>query len=162
MSAEPEPNLKYGHPDSAEEVAKRARILEDAKRRERDDWLQLYRIGQRCIEIADKLWGQRLADASAAQQTLSEQMRDRQSADPLGPVHHEIPVPLFTQRDRAQFIKEVAATLLISADRRNLSVHFPKEKPCAPEESQAPQGSGIEAASGTSEETVEPETTPVP
>ena len=62
-----------------------------------------------------------------------------------------IPVPLFTPRDRLQFLKETAATLLISADRRNLNVRFPKEEPDAPQEPEAPEGAAVEAASGTDE-----------
>jgi hypothetical protein len=70
----------------------------------------------------------------------------------------EIPVPLFTPRDRAQLIKEAAARLLICADRRGLGVRYPKERPDAPEETQASPEPGIEAASGAAEEAVEQET----
>jgi hypothetical protein len=166
-----EPDLKYMHPDSeefkeaearrlAEEQAERARRDEQSRRRERADWLQLYRIYERCVEIAEVVWGAKLETASAQQQTLAEQMRDRMIQDPSwpGPIHHEIPVPLFTPRDRIQFIKEVAVSLNISAEHKGLTVLFPKEKPGAPEESQTSSGPGIEAASGTSEETVESET----
>lgn len=57
-----------------------------------------------------------------------------------------IPTPLFTPRDRQQFVKEVAATLLISADRRQLNVRFPKEKPTATpsETTNGEAGSGVD------------------
>jgi hypothetical protein len=54
-----------------------------------------------------------------------------------------IPVPLFTPRDRLQFLKEFATTLLISADRRNL--------PVTREAKRAEQEAPSEAASGDGE-----------
>ncbi len=49
---------------------------------------------------------------------------DRSPVFVPGPVHvetREIVVPLFTPRDRVQFIKEAAVTLLIEAGRRQLA-----------------------------------------
>jgi hypothetical protein len=142
---------------------KEARRIAIEKGVERSEWLNLWRTYERCVEIAELVWGSRLKGDAAAQQALAETMRDRKAIFTMdggecATVGFEIPVPLFTPRDRAQLIKEAAATLLISADRRGLSVRYPKERPDAPEETQAPPEPGIEAASGASEGEMEPET----
>lgn len=169
MSAEP--NLKYGHPESDEAKQKAAERLAHEKGIERRAWLTLWRTYERCVEISERVWTAKLEKASAQQQELAIQMRAHRINEPVPPsvVEREItgylieqrdgsiPVPLFTPRDRVQFVKEVAATLLISADRQNLHVYFPKDKPDAGTEPQAGDGSGTEAASGTSEESLDTE-----
>lgn len=116
--------------ESADE--KRARTLKAAKDREREDWRQLYRRYSRCVDIATGIWMSRLEIAAAQQQALAEQMRDREV---IGQEvrRSEIPVPLFTPRDRWQFIKEVATALNITAERAGLTVRFPKEPVTEPE-----------------------------
>lgn len=100
----------------------------EAVQRERRAWAELYHTYDRCVVIAESLWDKRLDDATAQQQALTEAMRDRMVEFPYMGVgdlrHSEILVPLFTPRDRLQFIKEVAATLLISADRKNLTALY--------------------------------------
>ena len=126
---------------------------------ERLAWWKLRAVYERCIAIAEQVWEERLDTAQCVQQNLAEEMRDRtrtQSADtglpserqPLYRASVEIPVPLFTPRDRQQFIKEVATTLLIEANRRGLNA-TPEPKP---EQETAP-----EAASGTDEASVDAE-----
>jgi len=168
------PNLKYMHPDSEEARAKKIAEDKHYAALERAEWLQLWRIYERCVDIAHKVWDAKLETASAQQQTLAEQMRDR--TKPMTyttgiPIPHmvsdcSIPVPLFTPRDRLQFIKEVAVNLTISAGQRGLSIRFPKEWTAkevasAETESEAPSESGVEAASGTAEEALDTEASQV-
>lgn len=168
MSAEPNP--KYGHPDSAEEKEKRAAAERHMAAVERNEWLQLWRIYERCVDIAHKVWDAKLDAASAQQQTLAEQMRDRAvmriadgPADDATLTEEEraIAVPLFTPRDRLQFIKEVAVNLTISAGQRGLSIRFPKEWTPKDAETKHEAGNGAEAASGTSEEALDTEASQV-
>lgn len=119
---------------------------DEARKLERQRWAELYHIYERCVEISETIWGERLDAAQATQQGIAETMRDRireRTSDIVSGFDGSIPVPLFTPRDRQQFVKEVAATLLISADRRNLTVQFPEEP--------APASDGVEAASGVDE-----------
>jgi len=187
---------KYMASGSPEAIEAAAQKMAHERGIERAEWANLWRIYERCVEISELVWTERLDAAQGVQQRLAEEMRDRGYESPAiaaarrrfmdalrggaTPVSEaqasyvaalsdpnnfphggtldagEIPVPLFTPRDRAQFVKEVAATLLISADRRNLSVRFPKEKPTdAPTQPEANEG--IEAASGTSETDMEQE-----
>lgn len=121
--------------------------LEHAKGVERNAWLTLWRTYERCVEISERVWEKKLDAAQLQQAELAGGMHRRES---------EIQVPSFTPRDRAQFVKEVAATLLISADRRQLNVRFPKEKPTDVEtKPEAENGTSIEAASGTAEEAMD-------
>lgn len=122
---------------------------------ERLEWWRLRAVYERCVAIAEQVWEDRLDAAQIIQQTLAEQMRDRGLTETvIGPAGEhvscaaEIPVPLFTPRDREQFIKEVATTLLIEANRRGLNA-TPEPKP---ETETAP-----EAASGTDESSVDAE-----
>ena len=144
---------------SPEELEKRAELERTQRAEERAAWANLYHVYTRCVEIAEKVWEGKLAVAKMDQQVLAEMMRDRVTGDHSGAVsrdvHSEIPVPLFTPRDRMQFIKEVGATLLISADKRNLMVRFPKEVSDAETKSEAPQEPGIQAASGPAEGTLD-------
>ena len=95
---------------------------------ERLRWWELEEAARRCIAISEHLWDERLTAAVSAQRQLAETMRDRTShgtrAD--GVTKYEIdrgvPVPLFTPRDRLQFLKEFATTLLISARQQQLPV----------------------------------------
>lgn len=130
---------------NAEQVARQKRV--EAKVEERRRWAELQRTYERCIVIADDVWSERLDAAQVAQQNLTLEMRDRwNDAEELP---GEITVPLFTPRDRQQFIKEVATTLLIEANRRNLTV-TPEVKD-APSKSPEGEGAAPEAASGTDE-----------
>lgn len=176
MSAEPDMTATSAELD---EIARKYELEAGIRRSvergiERAAWASLWRSYERCVEIAELVWSSRLDGDMKAQQALAIEMRDRElrfrvegsdftMTDEAATVlasrlDASIPVPLFTPRDRAQFIKEAAATLLISADRKNLSVRFPKEKPDAPEEQEAASQPGVEAASGTSEGEMEPET----
>ena len=122
----------------------------EALLRERRAWAELYHIYDRCVAIAETVWDERLDSAQGVQHTLAEQMRERGARrydDPNGEPRVteglSIPVPLFTPRDRLQFLKEVAATLLISADRRNLTALYKDAigEPQTPEpDSPAPAG----------------------
>src|SRR2546421_10989831 len=95
---------------------------------ERLRWWELEEAARRCIAISEHLWDERLAAAIAAQRQLAETLRDRTSqgtrAD--GVTKYEIdrgvPTPVFTPRDRLQFLKEFATTLLISARQQQLPV----------------------------------------
>jgi hypothetical protein len=89
---------------------------------ERRKWRELRDTYERCVLIAKQVWSAELTEAEIEQKILAEQMRDRlPCAGAVIPGQNaEIPTPLFTPRDRLQFLKEVATTLLISADRRNL------------------------------------------
>ena len=135
---------------NAQDVAAQKR--DEAATMERSRWRELYGMYERCVEISETIWGERLDAAQEVQQGIAERMRDRGMQIPgnapfaahVNP-HGEIPVPLFTPRDRQQFVKEVAATLLISADRRNLTVQFPKEPPT---ESQPEAASGADEGPG--------------
>lgn len=129
---------------SAEERDRQERIK--ARIAERARWAEFQRIYDRCVAIADATWSDRLDSAQLVQNDLAEGMRDRRRD---GVVPAEIPVPLFTPRDREQFIKEVAATLLISADRRNLTA-LPEPKDAETKPSEGPEAAP-EAASGTDE-----------
>jgi len=147
---------------SPEEMEKRAELERTQRAEERAAWANLYHVYTRCVEIAEKVWEGKLAVAKLDQQQLAETMRDRSAQialtvpeNALDVVDASIPVPLFTPRDRMQFIKEVGATLLISADKRNLMVRFPKEVSDAETKSEAPQEPGIQAASGPAEGTLD-------
>jgi hypothetical protein len=111
----------------------------DAIKEERRRWRELRNTYERCVAISEQIWSPKLEAAAAQQQTLAEQMRDRpikmtieepgtwsdeQIAAVLSRCDSSIPVPLFTPRDRLQFLKEAAVALLISADRRNLTSHY--------------------------------------
>jgi len=144
---------------SPEEMEKRAELERTQRAEERAAWANLYHVYTRCVEIAEKVWEGKLAVAKLDQQQLAETMRDRSAQialtvpeNTLDVVDASIPVPLFTPRDRMQFIKEVGATLLISADKRNLMVRFPKERlPDAEAKPEAPEGLTVEATPGVVE-----------
>jgi len=130
---------------SADEIAAReaARAHEKAARRiaeERRVWWQLEEAARRCIAISEHLWDERLTAAVGAQRHLAETMRDRTSqgtrAD--GVTKYEIdrgvPVPLFTPRDRLEFLARFATTLLISARQQQLPVTAEAMRNAPPEE----------------------------
>lgn len=122
---------------NAEQVAETQRLAREAQANhhrgvERAAWAELFHTYERCVEIAERVWKARIEDASAQQHALAAQMRDRPTSNHVDAAMGRItdagiPVPLFTPRDRQQFVKEVAATLLIGADRRNLTVLYPRE-----------------------------------
>jgi hypothetical protein len=119
---------------------------------ERARWIELRDIYARCIAIAELLWDERLIEAALKQQQLAETMRDRsltvetqteRMVDPryavkgqpptmtipgASTVGREIPVPLFTPRDRLEFLGREAAKLLIYAERRNFTVTPSEQK----------------------------------
>jgi len=147
-----------GSPEALE-AARLERIKVKVEDRRR--WWELRAVYERCVAIAEQVWSDRLDAAQMAQQKLAEEMRDRAAVTvientdnaPAGKVwdtptprseifDRGIPVPLFTPRDRQQFVKEVATTLLIEANRRGLNA-TPEPKEDTPP--------AVEAASGTDE-----------
>lgn len=96
-------------------------------------WKALAATYAQCVELAIQQWDGLIGLASMAQQKMAEDMRDRCTsvavhADaPPTPFDRAIPVPLFTHRDRLQFLKEVSVTLLIEASKRGLSVTEPED-----------------------------------
>jgi len=100
-------------------------------------WKALAATYAQCVDVAIEQWDGMIGLASAAQQKLAEEMRDRKNAHgefPLSdgtlveiPVPREIHVSVFTPRDRLQFLKEVSVTLLIEASKRGLSVTEPED-----------------------------------
>lgn len=151
--------------EQAEERQRRAELEATRRRveaaRERTDWAELKHIYERCVAIAEKVWTAKLDTAAAQQQALAEAMRDRggiwyqdANAEPRVIEGQEIHVPLFTPRDRLQFLKEASVSLLISADRRNLTALYKDTNGEAElaQAQEAPAGaSPVEAASGTAE-----------
>lgn len=137
--------MSEGSPEAIEAEQKK-RVAQKLEERRR--WWELRAVYERCVAIADQVWNERLAVAQIAQEAIAQGMRDRGSEGNAGGLG--IPVPLFTPRDREQFIKEVATTLLIEANRRGLNA-TPEPKP-----QEAP---AIEAASGTDEGLLDQEAT---
>jgi hypothetical protein len=102
-------------------------------------WAALAKTYEECARLAAHVWDDQLAAAMTAQQTLAETMRDRagmtvvtgrdevENAITSEFYPRDIPVPLFTPRDRLQFLKEVSVTLLIEASKRGLSVTEPED-----------------------------------
>ena len=144
--------MKYGYPDSdeAKEAARLERIK--VKVEERRRWTEAREVYERSLKVMEQVWGDRLDAAQLTQQQLAEEKRDRKPArevfteqgallatvrDPA-----EIPVPLFTPRDRVQFLKEATVAFLIFGEKRGLSA-TPEPKEDAP--------TAVEAASGTDE-----------
>lgn len=121
---------------------------------ERRAWAEYQRTYERCKAIAEAVWQKDLDDASAQQQALAEAMRDRTSgpADPavlmFAPREASIHAPLFTPRDRLQFLKEATTNLMIGTERRGLTV-TPEVKDVETEK--APEAQPVEAASGADE-----------
>lgn len=118
------------------EAAKREQAIAIERRR----WWELEETYRRCVAIADTIWRSRLVDAAAEQDALAIEMRNliakgKRATGAEYEIDKGIPVPLLTPRDQLQFVKEVAATLLISTDRRNLPVtpEANREKTQAPE-----------------------------
>jgi len=164
MSAEPEQaNRKYMHPDSEEAKAKIAAVERHAASVERSEWLQFWRIYERCVDIAHKVWDAKIEDATAQQRELAKSMRDRLHPYIPGPgmgerVDAGIPVPLFTPRDRLQFLKEVSAHLNIEAGHRGLHIRFPKDWVAhAPTQPEGDSPAGPEGSSDTPEEALDAE-----
>jgi len=113
----------------------------------------------------EQVWGDRLDAAQMMQQELAEEMRDRVGgshwADAVDTDGNkipgmmrmvseggEIPTPLFTPRDRVQFLKEATVAFLIFGEKRGLSA-TPEPKEDTPP--------AIEAASGTDEASLDAE-----
>ena len=137
----------------------------EAALRERRAWAELYHSYDRCVVIAESVWDERLNEAQEAQQVVAERMRDR-TIDPIDrsvfpgtttflsdPREASIHVPLFTPRDRLQFIKEVATTLFIEAGtrNRNLTASYKEPQPDAKTQQADEAGPVVEAASGADE-----------
>lgn len=91
-------------------------------------WTELSATYQQCLQVAIETWGTHIGLASMAQQRLAEEMRDRR-IDVGEPeritLPHDIPVPLFTPRDRLQFLKEATTAIFIEAGKRGLNVTTP-------------------------------------
>lgn len=151
-----EPNVKYMHPESQEYAdAERDRLAAVAAKRanevahERRKWREARAIYEQTLQLVEQIWGDRLNAAQLKQQNLAEEMRDRRvplSASDPGDLEgalwgREIPVPLFTPRDRLQFLKEATTAFLIFGEKRGLQA-LPKDLPAEQQE----------AGSGTSEE----------
>lgn len=146
-----------------EDDEKRARIAAEQERirrgyaaQERADWAEMQHVYERCVAIAEKVWQEKIDTASAQQQTLAEQMRDRVWPTSYGVYPREIPVPLFTPRDRVQFVKEVATTLFIEAGSRNRNLTAKYKDPNGETELAATEKAvthevPVEAASGADE-----------
>lgn len=120
------------------------------KLEERRRWAEYDRTYRRCLAIAEDVWAERLDAAQQAQQKLAEEMRDRQrprGIDVLDAV--AIPVPLFTPRDRLEFLGRATTNLMIGTEKRGLTV-TPELKD-APKEPEAGEAPAIEAASGVAE-----------
>jgi hypothetical protein len=99
-------------------------------------WKALAATYAQCVEIAIQQWDPLIGIASMAQEKKALEMRDRAidvGVEPGsgavfgGTALAEIHVPLFTHRDRLQFLKEVSVTLLIEASKRGLSVTQPED-----------------------------------
>ena len=121
---------------------------------ERRRWAEFHRRYERCVAIAEAIWEDRPDAAQLVQQRLAEDMRDRRRE---GILPMEIPVPLFTPRDREQFIKEVATHLNIEANRQNLSalpeLKDAETKPEAGAETAPEAAAGVDEVSPVAERT---------
>jgi hypothetical protein len=154
-----EPNIKFMSPGSpeyaeaqqAKEAADRARKANEVAH-ERRKWRDAKAIYEQTLQLVEAIWGDRLDAAQQTQQALAEDMRDRTARGDVGQVAGmsyeilpgrgaEIPVPLFTPRDRVQFLKEATTAFLIFGEKRGLQA-LPKDPPAEQQE----------AGSGTSEE----------
>src|SRR2546430_6961503 len=132
--------------DGAREAAR----LNERIQHERLRWWELEEAARRCIAVSEHLWDKRLAAAISAQRQLAETMRDRTShgtrAD--GVTKYEIdrgvPVPVFTPRDRLQFVKEFATTLLISARQQQLPVTPEASREAEPNEAAQEPAAALE------------------
>src|SRR5437588_1104872 len=128
--------------------AREAARVNERVQHERLRWWELEESARRCIAVSEHLWDERLTAAISAQRQLAETMRDRTShgtrAD--GVTKYEIdrgvPVPLFTPRDRLQFLKEFATTLLISARQQQLPVTPEASREAQPDEATPADAAG--------------------
>lgn len=133
---------KYMAPGTAEEIEAAQKRRLAAKIEERRRWTELQNVYARCIALAEDAWKEKLSAAQEAQQALAEEMRDRsvtyhtERDGKEVETDHGIPVPLFTPRDRLQFLKEATTALLIEASRRGLTA-TPEPKHETPEAAQA-------------------------
>lgn len=148
------PILKGSQAEQAEREQERA---DRAVQLERRRWWDLEESARRCIAISEHLWDGRLAAAMKVQQELAVTMRDRTAPGvrATGKEYEQdrhVPVPLFTPRDRLQFLKEFAVTLLISARQNGL----PVTPEATREAEQTVAAVAHEAGSGV-DETLEPE-----
>lgn len=152
-------NVKYMHPESPEFAAAQKAKEDDARARrateiahERRKWREARAIYEQTLQLVEAIWGDRLNAAQLKQQNLAEEMRDRALWDKPTveqgmrgeiPVRFaEIPVPLFTPRDRVQFLKEATTAFLIFGEKRGLQA-LPKDAPAGQPE--AASGAGEEA-----------------
>ena len=97
-------------------------------------WAEYEATYRECLRIAESVWVDRLTVATLEQQKLAESMRDRVAVVIPGTgdvgdttVDAELHVPLFTPRDRLQFLKEATAALSAGAERRNMWVTVEQE-----------------------------------
>lgn len=150
-----EPNVKYMHPASPEFLAAQQAKEDDARARkanevahERRKWREARAIYEQTVQLVEAIWAPRLDAAQTTQEALALQMRDRGATTYLDEHNCKrdvdvfgIPVPLFTPRDRLQFLKEATTAFLIFGEKRGLQA-LPKDPPVEQQE----------AGSGTSEE----------
>lgn len=119
-------------PRTQDEWRNRPELTEDEKRLaakalEDKRWAEAEAIYARCKDTMERIWKDALDAAVEAQRNLAETMRDRTYVAIQGDIDHvvmdrSIPVPLFTPRDRVQFLKEATVAFFIAADKRNLTV----------------------------------------
>lgn len=107
--------MKYGHPDSPEGRTAAEQERERARQVERASWAELGEVYRRCKRLAMDEWQEHLDRTEVTQQTLVKEMNR------LTP---PIPAPLFTPRDRVQFLKEATVALFIEAGKRNLRATY--------------------------------------
>lgn len=161
-------NVKYMHPESPEYAAAQKAKEDDARARrateiahERRKWREARAIYEQTLQLVEQIWGDRLNAAQLKQQNLAEEMRDREAVTvientdshttdaswpgqaPRSEIFDRgIPVPLFTPRDRVQFLKEATTAFLIFGEKRGLQA-LPKDAPA--EQPEAASGAGEEA-----------------
>lgn len=150
---------EYVEAQKAKEDEARARRAKEIAN-ERRQWVEARAIYEQSLLLVEAVWSPRLDAAQFAQQQLAEEMRDR-GPNGAAPLFHvtdaittatgeqgaqlltaEIPVPLFTPRDRVQFLKEATTAFLIFGEKRGLQA-LPKEAPA--EQPEAASGAGEEA-----------------
>jgi len=137
--------MSPGSPEALE-AARLERIK--VKVEERRRWCEARDTYERSLKVMEQVWGDRLDAAQLTQQKLAEEMRDREESRHytdgklVSVLPGEIPVPLFTPRDRVQFLKEATVAFLIFGEKRGLSA-TPEPKEDTP--------TAVEAASGTDE-----------
>ena len=103
----------------------------ELRRRERAKFRSLRETYVACKLLAEQVWGEELDKAAKEQQELAERMRDRGGLVTEGEDEtwlqsaREIHVPLFTPRDRLQFIKEATVAIKMAAEKMGVVLTSP-------------------------------------